>query len=128
LSYVRFYPIHYIKIKKASKEETKMARKKYYGVAGANGYGVYDKYGRVLDSRPFITKFTIKSFRDFSEAKAFAVNTYEEFQHDEIGSYYIENLDEKNWFYRRKPIEKAGVQDAMGDGSKQSIRPFVVGA
>ncbi len=104
-----------------------MARKKYYGVAGANGYGVYDKYQRVLDSRPFITKFTIKSFRDFSEAKTFAINTYEEFQNEEIGSYEIEKIDEKNWFYYRKPIEKAGVQGPMGDGSEQWIRPFFVG-
>ena len=37
-----------------------MKRRKYYGVAGSNGYGVYDNYDRVLESRPFITEFTIK--------------------------------------------------------------------
>ena len=109
-----------------------MAKKKFYGVAGANGYGVYDKYGRVLASRPFITKFTLKSFHDFSEAKTFAVNTYEEFQNDAIGSYEIESLDEKNWFYYRKLMDKDSekAEDLFNHESvniKRNIEPFTIG-
>lgn len=47
-----------------------MKRRKYYGVAGSNGYGVYDNYDRVLESRPFITEFTIKKLKTLMKQKS----------------------------------------------------------
>lgn len=38
-----------------------MKRKRYYGVAGTNGYGVYGDYDNVLISKLFITSFTMKA-------------------------------------------------------------------
>lgn len=93
-----------------------MKRRKYYGVAGSNGYGVYDNYDRVLKSRPFVTAFTVKKFKDFDEAKVFALDEYDRLQDGELGSYEIEDINEKNWFYRRKPINRyAGITEYAPD-------------
>lgn len=83
-----------------------MKKKIYYGVAGINGYGVYDDHDSVLISKPFITSFTMKGFHDFDEAKVFAVDMYRYMQDELFGIYEIEELEEKNWFYRRKFIER----------------------
>lgn len=108
-----------------------MKRKKYYGVAGSNGYGVYDNYDRVLKSRPFITAFTVKKFKDFDEAKVFALDEYDRLQDGELGSYQIEDINEKNWFYRRELIDKNPGRTEytleIGTDVKQNIRPFTVG-
>ena len=108
-----------------------MNRKKYYGVAGDNGYGVYNRYDKVLESKPFITRFKLKGFRDFDEAKVFALNTYEELQDETIGQYQIEELDKQNWFYRRELIDdktesKENTECAAGYAG-QRIKPFSVG-
>lgn len=39
-----------------------MAKKRFYGVAGINGYGVYNDYGKVLESKPYIRGFKVKGF------------------------------------------------------------------
>ncbi len=108
-----------------------MKRRKYYGVAGSNGYGVYDNYDRVLESRPFITAFTIKKFKDFNEAKVFALDEYERLQDGALGSYEIEEINEKNWFYCRELIDKStGLREDMSDTRtdvKNRIRPFMIG-
>ena len=108
-----------------------MKRRKYYGVAGSNGYGVYDNYDRVLESRPFITEFTIKKFKDFNEAKVFALDEYERLQEGEFGAHEIEEINEKNWFYRRELIDKStGLREDMSDirtDVKNRIRPFMIG-
>ena len=39
-----------------------MAKKRFYGVAGTNGYGVFDDYGKVLKSRPYVKGFMLKGF------------------------------------------------------------------
>lgn len=106
-------------------------RRMYYGVAGSNGYGVYNDYDRVLDSRPFITEFTIKKFKDFDEAKAFALDEYERLQDGALGSYEIEELDKKNWFYRRKLIDRStgsrGDMSGIRTDVKERICPFTIG-
>lgn len=108
-----------------------MAKKRFYGVAGSNGYGVYDDYDRVLKTRPFVTEFTIKKFNDFNEAKVFALDGYERLQDGTLGLYDIEDINEKNWFYRRKLIDtssgKTEYAPGIGTDVKQNIRPFTVG-
>ena len=37
--------------------------KKFYGIAGTNGYGVYDDYDKVLGSRKYVKGYKIKSFK-----------------------------------------------------------------
>ncbi len=108
-----------------------MAKKRFYGVAGSNGYGVYDDYDRVLKTRPFVTEFTIKKFKDFDEAKVFALDGYERLQDGTLGLYDIEDINEKNWFYRRKLIDTSSGETeyapGIGTDVKQNIRPFTVG-
>lgn len=42
-----------------------MRRKwKFYAVAGFNGYGVYNDYDKILDSKKYIIGFKVKSFID----------------------------------------------------------------
>lgn len=108
-----------------------MAKKRFYGVAGINGYGVYDNYDRVLKTRPFVTAFTIKKFKDYDEAKVFALDEYERLQDGTLGSYDIEEINEKNWFYYRERINKfpgqTEYESEIGTDVKQKIRPFTVG-
>lgn len=115
-----------------------MKKKKYYGVAGVNGYGVYDDYDSILGTKPFITSVTIKEFDNFNEAKVFVVNAYEGLQDGALDLYEIEKLDEKNKFYRRKPVEGSlGSESDMIDVStdnnffetddgKRKIQPFSI--
>lgn len=48
--------------------------KKYYGVYGFNGGGVYDNWSEVLKSRPCIQGIKNKKFNTFSEAVAYIVS------------------------------------------------------
>lgn len=54
--------------------------KKFYGIAGTNGYGVYDDYEKVLKSRGYIKEYKVKSFKNLIDAKRYAVETYESLQ------------------------------------------------
>lgn len=53
-----------------------MAKKRFYGVAGSNGYGVYNDYERVLRARPYVRGFLVKGFPYYKEAERYAVNAY----------------------------------------------------
>ena len=48
-----------------------------------------------------------------------------------MGSYEIEEINEKNWFYRRELIDKStGLREDMSDTRtdvKNRIRPFMIG-
>lgn len=50
--------------------------KKFYGVAGTNGYGVYDNYSKVLKAREYIKGYKVKSFKNLGDAEAYAVDMY----------------------------------------------------
>ena len=118
-----------------------MKRRKYYGVAGSNGYGVYDDYEKVLETRPFVTAFTVKKFKDFDEAKSFAIDEYDKLQGGELGAYAIEEINNKNWFYHRKFINGyAGITgyasdnkmymnffETDGNNIEEKIKPFTIG-
>ena len=45
--------------------------KKFYAVAGTNGYGVYDDWGEVMRAKPHIKKFKNKGFDNYEEAEEF---------------------------------------------------------
>lgn len=116
-----------------------MKKKKYYGVAGVDGYGVYDDYDSILGAKPFITSVMIKEFGDFNEAKVFAVNTCEGLQDGTSDLYEIKKLDEKNKFYRRELVEGSfgSERDKIDvstdnnffetDDRKRKIQPFIIG-
>lgn len=51
-------------------------RWKFYAVAGFNGYGVYNDYRKVLESKKYIMGFKVKSFIDYGIALRYAKEMY----------------------------------------------------
>ena len=84
--------------------------KKFYGIAGTNGYGVYDNYDKVLGSRKYVKGYKIKSFNSLIDAKEYAVNTYESMQNGASDFYRIGSLKNLNLFYYQKPVKKLFIQ------------------
>lgn len=79
-------------------------KKKYYGVAGVNGYGVYNNYDEAFETKKYLMKFRNKSFDTFEKAKEWAEDTYYELQHGVIYEYRIEEIEKMNWIYYRKKV------------------------
>lgn len=110
-----------------------MAKKRFYGVAGINGYGVYNDYGKVLESKPYIRGFKVKGFLYCLEAKVYAINAYKQLAYgatDINGSYEIKRM---NRFYHKNPMRgenfqgKAYTEKNDDDRSEKHIRPFFIG-
>lgn len=80
--------------------------KKFYGIAGTNGYGVYDNYNKVLESRGYVKGYKVKSFKDLREAERYAVDTYKGLQNGASDFYKIDPLARLNWFYYQKPAKR----------------------
>jgi len=115
------------------KENFKMAKKRFYGVAGINGYGVYNDYEKVLEARPYVRGFMVKGFPYYREAKAYAVDTYKQSVYgatDVDGTYEIKRM---NRFYYKDPVHRQkryGVSHRKSDeGSftEKRICPFSIG-
>ena len=77
---------------------------KFYGVAGVNGYGVYNSYEKVMEAKIYLAKFHNKKFNDFEEAVSWAEEMYYELQQD-IYKYQIQRIEKLNWTYYRKKCE-----------------------
>lgn len=83
-----------------------MKTTKFYGVAGVNAYGVYDDYVKVQECKRYIAKIHVKKFDDFTKAKEWAENTYEEMQYGIIDDYRIDEIRKMNWtYYRKKRVD-----------------------
>ena len=78
----------------------KNKRKKYYAVAGTNGYGAYDNYEKVMKSHSYIKSYKCKGTNTVEEAKELAVQMFCEL----TGPYTVEIILKPiaiiNWFYR----------------------------
>lgn len=110
-----------------------MAKKRFYGVAGINGYGLYNDYGKVLESKPYIQGFMVKGFPYCLEAKMYAINTYKQLAYgatDINGSYEIKRM---NRFYHKNPMRgqkcqgKTYKEKTDDNRSEKRIRPFFIG-
>ncbi len=53
-----------------------MKRKKWYGVYGFNGLGIYTDYQKLLDAHDYIRGGRIKSFPNQEEAEDFATDGF----------------------------------------------------
>lgn len=73
-------------------------KKNYYGVAGVNGYGVYNNYNKVIEAKPYLEKFKVKGHKTFDKAKEWAEDTYYELQ-ENMQDYCIEEITKINWIY-----------------------------
>lgn len=79
-----------------------MKKKKYYAVAGFNGYGVYDNYDKVLRSRKYITGFKEKVFYNRKTAWKYARKFYYEAQLEKPDDFhpvkFSSSYGNMNWF------------------------------
>lgn len=73
----------------------------YYGVAGTNGYGVYNDYTKVLQSKPYIKKYKVKKFDTFIEARDYAIEMYYILQNVAKPFFIVEEDKKLNWFHRK---------------------------
>lgn len=94
-----------------------MRRKwKFYAVAGFNGYGVYNDYDKVLESKEYINGFKVKSFIDKGAAQRYAKQKYYEMQIQRYHIFHPVRRDNEyggmNWFYRM---------------NQDLVKPFVIG-
>lgn len=78
-----------------------MKKKKYYGVTGTNGYGVYNDYTKVMLSKPYIKKYKVKSFGTFIEARNYAIETHHILQNISKPFFIVEENKKLNWFHRK---------------------------
>lgn len=83
-----------------------MAKKRFYGVAGTNGYGVFDDYGKVLKSRPYVKGFMLKGFPYCREAKMYAVDTYKQLVYGTAGVNSTYEIKRMNRFYHKNPVRE----------------------
>lgn len=113
-------------------------KKKFYGVAGVNGYGVYDNYKGVLKNREYVKAHHVKGFQTYADAETYAYDTYNKLQEGQPDFYRIEKIDRTNWFFHRKNIhlhpliKEEGIVNGEGNPSYMSsgqsvIKPFLVG-
>lgn len=111
-----------------------MSKKRFYGVAGINGYGVFDDYDKVLEKKPYIGKFKIKGFQYYKEAEAYAINTYQQLVYSQSDAIKIHEIKRKNRFYhghlsRRQNRERSFFDNHRmynDNDYKPLIRPFSV--
>lgn len=73
----------------------------YYGVAGTNGYGVYNNYDKVILSKPYIKKYKVKGFDTFIEARDYAIEMYYILQNAAKPFFIVEEDKKLNWFHRK---------------------------
>lgn len=78
----------------------------YYGIAGINAYGVYTNYSLMKSNKKYVKLCKIKSFMDFSSARAWVENTYDQLQRFNYSDaeYYISHIDKTNWCYYRERV------------------------
>lgn len=79
--------------------------KKFYGVAGTNGYGVYDEWGAVMRARLYIKEITAQGFDNYEDAKEFAYDQFVLLQYGAKEFYQIDEITKLNWFYHKKVKE-----------------------
>lgn len=76
--------------------------KKFYAVAGTNGYGVYDDWGEVMRAKPHIKKFKNKGFDNYEEAEEYAYAQFISLQYGADAFYQIDEITELNGFNCKK--------------------------
>lgn len=79
-------------------------KENYYGVAGVNGYGVYDAYETAVVSKRYMPCWKIKKQKSFELAKEWAEQTYQDLQLNHWQGYKIEEIEKVNWVYYRKKV------------------------
>lgn len=76
-------------------------KKKYYGVVGVNGYGIFDDYEKVLAVRKYLKKFKVKRDSNLEKIKTWTEDMYYELQ-ENLSNFAIEPIKNLNWVYYAK--------------------------
>lgn len=112
-----------------------MAKRRFYGISGTNGYGVFDDYNKVLEQKPYIRGFKIKGFRYYNEAESYAINTFKQLVYGKSDAIKVHEIRRINRFYHgsfsRKQIRRNSFFDTHAinnnSASKPLICPFSIG-
>ena len=90
-------------------------RNTYYSVFGCNGLGVFNDYSAVLKAKHFLNSFNCKKHNDFEQAKAYAIQKYNEFQISEDKTVIApSSLDvQVNWVIYRNEIRKIHLREDL---------------
>ena len=70
--------------------------RKYYGVAGTRGYGVYTNWNQAKSARRHTPQYKVKGEKDFDKAKAYAKDKFDELQNGRKDRFYIEDITSVN--------------------------------
>ena len=94
--------------------------RKYYGVAGTRGYGVYNNWYQARNARRYTPHYKVKGEKDFEKAKAFAKDKFDELQNGRKEGYYIEDITSENVFYTKCDMSYAEYRE------KILVKPFTI--
>ena len=84
----------------------------FYGITSQYGFGIYDDYSKVQNSKQWLSKSIIKGFDNKYAAFEWATDAYNEFQAEDWKSDYDDAFwgslkDIRiNWLYYRKDIRR----------------------
>lgn len=110
-----------------------MAKKRFYGVAGSNGYGVYNDYERVLRARPYVRGFLVKGFPYYKEAERYAVDAYKQSAYGTADIDITYEIKRMNRFYYKDPVRgqrrygRSCRESNGGSLVEERICPFSIG-
>lgn len=77
----------------------------FYGVYGTNGAGIFTKWARVVDSRPYIKGIRVKKFDNPFDAIDFIIDGVSVFYPDACGWNEENFLNHMNWFWYFRDLE-----------------------
>lgn len=94
--------------------------RKYYGVAGTRGYGVYNNWNQAKSARRYTPHYKVKSEKDFDKAKEYAKDKFDELQNGRKDGFYIEDITSVNVFYTKRDMSYEEYREKM------LIKPFTI--
>lgn len=94
--------------------------RKYYGVAGTRGYGVYTNWNQAKSARRHTPHYKVKGEKDFDKAKAYAKDKFDELQNGRKDGFCIEDITSVNIFYAKRDMSYEEYRE------KILVKPFTI--
>ena len=94
--------------------------RKYYGVAGTRGYGVYTNWNQAKSARRHTPQYKVKGEKDFDKAKVYAKDKFDELQNGRKDRFYIEDITSVNVFYTKRDVSYEEYREKM------FVKPFTI--
>lgn len=84
----------------------------FIGIAGKNGFGVFNNEKRLENAKEYLTKASIKKCNSFYEAFSYARDVYNEYQDEFDNAFFgCSNEIKPNWILFRKDIRRINIED-----------------